>query len=562
MSFLPFFLVKPPYRIISFDGGGIYGYFTTLMLRKLCERNPTFLNGCDGTIFAGISAGALIALALAKEKCPRDAIMSGEIEAMFHDYRLYSNLDPVTAIGSLVGLSSWCSGPLMKDFCQEKWGLLSLGDLPQRVLISTFDFIGPNDEMSKRKWGPRNFRNFGEDDQSGVSAAFIAYGATAPATYRPVDGGISDAGYFAINPAMGATTLICSLGPQEREFWRIGAIVYVSIAEILKQVQLLHQLVIIPDSDLDYGLIVDSIHTNEATVRLELGNMKNLFREMIGIGYNLETTELLLGLIRQLDVVVDSELFDCTYPSTMDAGAVLQCTQKNIHGCLQLWDLTVQSPTFPAETPWHLVWRQTRQQIHEGFFGAPARNLSGFFQMIELPRTNDDQARLLIIASENLIQNTQGLFVAAMAQTPDRSKHTQAFSMGTGTFIPGYFLRNFDLGWLNINLMPTNIQEQTYGQPPWYLMIDPSVESTNKQAHELLGDNFIRFSPNVVKFPVPNMVISLYLSRFEVFRRPILEGIKAKAEEVADHEYNIAHHWLKKKLWLAENLPVHKGAIV
>ncbi len=560
MSFLPFYMVKPPYRVISFDGGGIYGYFTTLMLRQLCERNPSFLNGKDDTIFAGISAGALIALALAKEQCPRDAIMSGEIEAMFHDYRLYSNLDPVTAIGSIVGLSSWCSGPLMKDFCQEKWGVLSLGELPQRVLISTFDFIGPDDEMSKRKWGPRNFRNFGEDDQSGVSAAFIAYGATAPATYRPVDGGISDAGYFAINPAMGATTLICAMGPEEREFWRSGAVSHLAIAELLAQIKVLHELVITGGDSSGYGRIREIMRATQSVVRGELTHMKNLFKEMITVGYSLETTEMLMDLIARIDTMIASGLFECSYPEHFDPNAILTCTQCNIRGCLQLWNLTVKSPIFPAEEPWHRVWDQTWVQVHDDFFGSEERHTTGLFQMLASPRGDDNQTRLLVIASENLLQSVLGLFVAAMAQTPDRSKHTQAFSMGTGTFIPGYFLRNFDLGWLNINLMPTNIQEQTYGQPPWYLMIDPSIESTNTQAHELLGDNFLRFSPNVVKWPVPNMVISLYLSRFELFRKPILDGIKTKANDVTESEYGRASLWLERRGWTVERPQRPAGA--
>ncbi len=550
MTFLPYFLVKPPYRVISFDGGGIYGYFTTLMLRKLCERNPNFLNGDDGTVFAGISAGALIALALAKEKCPRDAIMSGEIEKIFKDYRLYSNLDPVTAIGSLVGLSSWCSGPLMKDFCQETWGTLSLGELPQRVLISTFDFIGPNDEMDKRKWGPRNFRNFGENPQAGVSAAFIAYGATAPATYRPVDGGISDAGYFAINPAMGATTLISSMGPEERAFWRSGGTTHLAVARILEHLKTLHRTIITSGDSSGYGQVRTSIAVDQAIVHRELGLLKDLFKEMIGFGYGLETTEMLMELIARIDAAFASGLFNCVYPEVYEPAAVLQCSQKNIHGCLQLWDLTVNSPIFSAEESWHRTWDQARQEVEEGFFGNTARQEHGFFQLLALPYSGDDQGRLLLLASDNLLQSVHGLYVASMAQIPDRIKHTQAFSMGTGTFIPGYFLRNFDLGWLNINLMPTNVAEQTYGQPPWYLLIDPSIESTNKQARELLGDNYLRFSPNVIKFPVPNMVISLYLSRFLAFRNPILQGIEEKSKEVTAEELHTAETWLETHGWI------------
>lgn len=58
----------PTYRLISLDGGGIYGYNTVLMLRALAERNPGFLCAKKKYIFAGTSAGALISLLLAKEE--------------------------------------------------------------------------------------------------------------------------------------------------------------------------------------------------------------------------------------------------------------------------------------------------------------------------------------------------------------------------------------------------------------------------------------------------------------------------------------------------------------
>jgi len=98
----------PPYRILSMDGGGIYGVFTALMLGALCKKDPDFLRNDQITLFAGTSAGAINALLLAKEDNPRRAIESRELEHFFEDERVYSNkLNPVAGALSYLALTSW-----------------------------------------------------------------------------------------------------------------------------------------------------------------------------------------------------------------------------------------------------------------------------------------------------------------------------------------------------------------------------------------------------------------------------------------------------------------------
>ena len=50
-------------RILSFDGGGIMGLFTTTILERLVEAHPRVIARAD--MLAGTSTGGIIALGLA-----------------------------------------------------------------------------------------------------------------------------------------------------------------------------------------------------------------------------------------------------------------------------------------------------------------------------------------------------------------------------------------------------------------------------------------------------------------------------------------------------------------
>ena len=55
----------PTYRVLSFDGGGVRGLMTTMLLERLCQQ-PGLEHAFDGIdLIAGNSSGALVALAMA-----------------------------------------------------------------------------------------------------------------------------------------------------------------------------------------------------------------------------------------------------------------------------------------------------------------------------------------------------------------------------------------------------------------------------------------------------------------------------------------------------------------
>ena len=67
------------YRILSFDGGGVGGLYTSVLLARLADEVPTLVSGTD--FVAGTSTGAIIALGLAKGLQPADLnLQLGKVE--------------------------------------------------------------------------------------------------------------------------------------------------------------------------------------------------------------------------------------------------------------------------------------------------------------------------------------------------------------------------------------------------------------------------------------------------------------------------------------------------
>src|SRR5262245_25881277 len=122
------------YRILSLDGGGIRGVFTAALLERL-EGETGFNFNEQVDLFAGTSTGGILALGLASGMTPQKC------------KELYQSL----------GQEIFTPSPLGKldDFFFAKYsnvklrhrleavfrdqGVETLGDLPKKVLIPTFD---------------------------------------------------------------------------------------------------------------------------------------------------------------------------------------------------------------------------------------------------------------------------------------------------------------------------------------------------------------------------------------------------------------------------------------
>lgn len=186
------------YRILSLDGGGMRGLITAILLERMEQAHPGFLDQID--LFAGTSTGGLLALGLASGKTPGEARQLYEAlgPVVFAD----TLLDDVRDLGSLIG-ADYSIEPL-KAAMEAQYGALTLGALPKKVLVSAFDLdFQPGDAARPRAWKAKFFHNFpGPDSDGSQSVVDVAIYTSAAPTYFPIYHGFIDGGVVASNPSV------------------------------------------------------------------------------------------------------------------------------------------------------------------------------------------------------------------------------------------------------------------------------------------------------------------------------------------------------------------------
>lgn len=210
------------YHILSLDGGGIRGLISVIILERLEQARPGFLERVD--LFAGTSTGGLLALGLGALKSPAEMRRLYEIygKKVFAD----SLIDDIHDLGHLIG-AEYGIEPL-KERLSEQFGAMTLADLPKRVLISAFDLdCPPACVTDRRSWKAKFFHNFPGPESDGMQPVVDVgiFTAAAP-TYFPVYKGFVDGGVVAGNPSVCALAqaLHPSTGGQKLEDIRLLSI--------------------------------------------------------------------------------------------------------------------------------------------------------------------------------------------------------------------------------------------------------------------------------------------------------------------------------------------------
>lgn len=187
------------YRILSFDGGGVRGLLTAVMLEQLDARVPGWRARTD--LYAGTSTGGIIALGLAKGLTPT------RLRTLYYDKspQIFGDsfLDDLRDLGRVVGAEY--SGKALRVELEAAFGATRLQDLGARVLISAFDLDNEDPDPRRRSWKPKFFHNFpGTDSDGPRRAADVAMFTSAAPTYFPSVDGFVDGGVAANNPSMAA----------------------------------------------------------------------------------------------------------------------------------------------------------------------------------------------------------------------------------------------------------------------------------------------------------------------------------------------------------------------
>jgi patatin-like phospholipase/acyl hydrolase len=191
------------YRILSLDGGGIRGVLTAVLLKRLDQIQPGFLEKVD--LFAGTSTGGILALALAAGFAPEEC---KELYVKFGP-EIFANPIPDWIDGGSLFGAKYENDNLARAV-RRYFGDRTLRDLlPRHVLISSFDL--DNQENSNRNpeqfrtWKAKFFHNYANEERGAdlnEALVDVALRTSAAPTYFPIYDGYVDGGVVANNPSM------------------------------------------------------------------------------------------------------------------------------------------------------------------------------------------------------------------------------------------------------------------------------------------------------------------------------------------------------------------------
>jgi Dyp-type peroxidase family len=195
------------FRILALDGGGIRGFLTTRILRRL-STDPRLAGVFESVdLIAGTSSGGLIALAMAagRQKRVPMPLALAQLEQLFEGGGETFGRRRPFLLGGTWWWARYAAASRERTF-RNVVGELTLGDLVQKVLIPAFDLDNEGRRDGKpdsQKWKPKLFHNLdGERHDCGLPIWKVAMYTTALPVYFPSADGYIDGGVYANNPAM------------------------------------------------------------------------------------------------------------------------------------------------------------------------------------------------------------------------------------------------------------------------------------------------------------------------------------------------------------------------
>lgn len=203
-------------RILSFDGGGIRGLFSLLVLKRLEAHRPGFISSCD--FFAGTSVGGIIALALAA------GLDFDELIDMFrtHSGQIFPRQNFAGRIRNSALAGPRYSNEGLVRMLKARFGSMRMADMRKWALAVAFCLDRKGANTSDRSWGPKFFHNLDAKtgDMETLCWKVALYTSAAPTYFPSVDGYI-DGGVAVNDPSMCAFSLarnaLCTLGRPDED---------------------------------------------------------------------------------------------------------------------------------------------------------------------------------------------------------------------------------------------------------------------------------------------------------------------------------------------------------
>jgi uncharacterized protein len=181
------------YRILSLDGGGVYGTIQAVLLERLCSAKPDFFDKID--LIAGTSIGGVIALSLAKPMPPtliRGLFETHAKEVFAHGY--------VRMVASGIGLQARYTSKNLKKVLESYYGNTTLGDLKKHVLVPAFELSQVR--AKNQQWRAKFFHNIpGPDSDAKTQTVDVAMATSAAPIFFPTYGNYLDGGLVENNPS-------------------------------------------------------------------------------------------------------------------------------------------------------------------------------------------------------------------------------------------------------------------------------------------------------------------------------------------------------------------------
>ncbi|MGB3851119.1 MAG: patatin-like phospholipase family protein [Tunicatimonas sp.] len=214
--------MKPPFRILSIDGGGTRGVIPATLLESLQQttgQHPTDLFD----LLAGTSTGGIICIGLAYGLEPAQLVdlylnQSGKV---FHDTRLDDLRD---GFGKNFG-ADYSTKPLQEVLFQL-FGDATLGDVNERLrkkgdkslMVCTFH-LNPEDDGQPINFRPAIYHSSFIRDRD-VKLVDLALRTSAGPTYFPIYQNHIDGGVSINHPAMAAVAFAVNTNTSEKPEYR------------------------------------------------------------------------------------------------------------------------------------------------------------------------------------------------------------------------------------------------------------------------------------------------------------------------------------------------------